>query len=88
MSRLALQQAVDAVNPHLRYADTDGVGYVIVRFTDESASAEFVSVDEPVTQPGTEGPGVWRRVRFAVPAWSAGEEPALEYRRGRRGNLP
>ena len=75
----ALQQAVDAVNPHLRYADTDGVGYVIVRFSDESASAEFVSVDEPVAQPGTEGPGVWRRVRFAVPAWSAGEEPALEF---------
>ena len=77
--QVAMQQAVEAVNPHLRYADTDGVGYVIVRFADDGVSAEFVTVDEPIAQPGTEGPGVWRRVRFAVPAWSAGEEPTLEY---------
>ena len=75
----AMQQAVEAVNPHLRYADTDGVGYVVVRFADDGVSAEFVTVDEPIAQPGTEGPGVWRRVRFGVPAWSAGEEPTLAY---------
>ncbi|MYF69956.1 MAG: hypothetical protein F4181_08295 [Proteobacteria bacterium] len=83
----AMQQAVDAVNPHLQYADTDGVGYAVVRFTDDAVSAEFVTVDEPIAQPGTEGPGVWRRVRFAVPAWSAGEEPILEYR-GMDGEPP
>ena len=75
----AMQQASEAVNPHLRYADTDGVGYVVVRFADDGVSAEFVTVDEPIAQPGTEGPGVWRRVRFGVPAWSAGEEATLEY---------
>ena len=75
----ALQQASEAVNPHLRYADTDGVGYVVVRFADDGVSAEFVTVDEPIAQPGTEGPGVWRRVRFGVPAWSAGEEATLEF---------
>ena len=75
----AMQQAVDAVNPHLQYADTDGVGYVIVRFTTDAASAEFVTVDEPIVHPGEESPAVWRRVRFAVPAWPAGEEPALEF---------
>ena len=75
----AMQQEVGAVNPHLQYADTDGVGYVVVRFTNNGVSAEFVSVDEPIAQPGSEGPGVWRRVRFGVSAWSAGEEPILEY---------
>ena len=83
----AMQQAVDAVNPHLHYADTDGVGYVIVRFAADGASAEFVTVDEPIAHPGTDGPAVWRRVRFAVPAWSAGEEPSLEYA-GMEGETP
>ena len=75
----ARQHAAGAVNPHLQYADTDGVGYVVVRFADDVASAEFVTVGEPIAQPGAEGPPVWRRVRFAVPGWSAGEEPTLEY---------
>ena len=75
----AMQRAVNAVNPHLQYADTDGVGYVVVRFANDAVSAEYVTVDEPISQPGEEGPPVWRRVRFAVPAWSAGEEPILEY---------
>ena len=77
--RAAMQQAVEAVNPHLRYADTDGVGYAVVRFDDAGVSAEFVTVDEPIGHPGAEGPAVWRRVRFAVPAWQAGEEPTLEF---------
>ena len=75
----ARQHAAGAVNPHLQYADTDGVGYVVVRFVDDGVSAEFVTVGEPIAQPGAEGPPVWRRVRFAVPGWSAGEEPTLEY---------
>lgn len=75
----AMQRAVEAANPHLRYADTDGVGYVVVRFADDGVSAEFVTVGEPIVHPGEEGPAVWRRVRFAVPAWSAGGEPALEF---------
>ena len=77
--RAAMRQAAEAVNPHLKYADTDGVGYVVVRFTGEGARAEFVTVGEPVAQPGADGPQVWRRVRFAVPAWSAGGEPSLEF---------
>jgi len=75
----AMQQVVEAANPHLRYADTDGVGYVVVRFADDGVSAEFVTVGEPIVHPGEEGPAIWRRVRFAVPAWPAGEEPALEF---------
>ncbi len=82
-----MQQALDAVNPHLQYADTDGVGYVVVRFTDDDVSAEFVTVAEPIAQPGAEGPQVWRRVRFSVPAWSAGEEPGLAYA-GMEGEAP
>lgn len=85
--QVAMQQAVDAVNPHLKYADTDGVGYVVVRFTSDDVSAEFVTVEEPIAQPGAEGPAVWRRVRFSVPAWSGGEEPALEYA-GIEGEAP
>ncbi|MDD9997235.1 MAG: alkaline phosphatase D family protein, partial [Rhodospirillaceae bacterium] len=75
----AMQRAVEAANPHLRYADTDGVGYVVVRFDEDGVSAEFVTVGEPIAHPGEEGPAVWRRVRFGVPAWSAGEQPTLEY---------
>ena len=75
----AMQRAVEAANPHLRYADTDGVGYVVVRFADDRVNAEFVTVGEPIVHPGEEGPAVWRRVRFGVPAWSAGEQPTLEY---------
>ena len=84
---IAMQGADDEVNPHLRYADTDGVGYVVVRFTGDEASAEFVTVQEATSHPGAEGPGVWRRVRFAVPQWSSGEEPTLEYR-GIDGQAP
>ena len=85
--QVAMQQAIDAVNPHLQYADTDGVGYVVVRFTDDDVSAEFVTVAEPIAQPGAEGPQVWRRVRFSVPAWSAGEQPDLVYA-GMEGEAP
>ena len=69
----------DTVNPHLGYADTDGTGYFVVRFAVDGLDVEFVTVDEPVSEPGPEGPRVRRRVRFSVPAWSAGEEPVLEH---------
>lgn len=75
---LAMEQADQRVNPHLQYADTDGVGYVVLRFADDGVSAEFVTVDEPVTQAYADAPPVWRRVRFAVPPWASGEEPSME----------
>ncbi len=85
--QVAMQQALDAVNPHLQYADTDGVGYVVVRFTNDDVSAEFVTVGEPIAQPGAEGPEVRRRVRFSVAAWSGSEEPTLQYA-GTDGEAP
>ncbi len=85
---LAAERAAgDLVNPHLEYADTDGVGYFVMRFASDGLAAEFVTVDEPVSEPGPEGPRVRRRVRFSIPAWSAGEEPVLEHE-GVEGEAP
>lgn len=66
-----------AVNPHLSYADTDALGYTVVRFTAEQAEAEFVTIEQPDRDYGEAGPPVRRRVRFSVPAWQPGEAPTL-----------
>ncbi len=66
-----------AVNPHLSYADTDALGYTVVRFTTEQAEAEFVTIEQPDRDYGEAGPPVRRRVRFSVPAWQPGEAPTL-----------
>ena len=84
---LAAERAVDAVNPHLGYADTDGLGYLVMRFAADGLTAEFVTVGEPSIEFGPEGPPVRRRVRFSVPVWSPGEEPVLQYR-GVDGEAP
>jgi alkaline phosphatase D len=74
---LALGAADPAVNPHLSYADTDGLGYFVARFSPEQLEVEFVTILEPLQNFGEAGPPVRRRVRFAVPAWTAGERPEL-----------
>ena len=66
-----------AVNPHLSYADTDALGYTVVRFTAERAEAEFVTIEQPDRDYGEAGPPVRRRVRFSVPAWEPGDAPTL-----------
>ena len=66
-----------AVNPHLSYADTDALGYTVVRFTTERAEAEFVTIEQPDRDYGEAGPPVRRRVRFSVPAWQPGDAPTL-----------
>lgn len=74
----AARAAADpAVNPHLSYADTDALGYTVVRFTAEQAEAEFVTIEQPDRDYGEAGPPVRRRVRFSVPAWQPGEAPTL-----------
>ncbi len=66
-----------AVNPHLSYADTDALGYTVVRFTTERAEAEFVTIEQPDRDYGDAGPPVRRRVRFSVPVWEPGDAPTL-----------
>lgn len=74
----AARAAADpAVNPHLSYADTDALGYTVVRFTTEQAEAEFVTIEQPDRDYGEAGPPVRRRVRFSVPAWQPGDAPTL-----------
>ena len=74
---VALQAADPAVNPHLNYADTDGLGYFIAHFSAEQLEVEFVTILEPMEYFGDQGPPVRRRVRFTVPAWAANDEPRL-----------
>ncbi|WP_428100018.1 alkaline phosphatase D family protein [Candidatus Rariloculus sp.] len=73
----ARREAKPAVNPHLSYADTDALGYAVVRFTPERVDVEFVTIAQPDRDFGEAGPPVRRRVRFSVPAWLPGEAPAL-----------
>lgn len=65
------------INPHLYYADTDAYGYLIARFTAERLETEFVTIPEPLLDPGAQGPKVLRRVRYTVNRWSSKEEPKL-----------
>lgn len=67
------------VNPHLRYADTDAYGYFIAHFEPDRMEAEFVTIPEPLTDPGAAGPVVTRRVRYAVARWNPTEEPELAH---------
>ena len=73
----ALAAADPAINPHLAYADTDAYGYYVTRFARDMLEVEFVVIEEPLTDRGTAGPYVRRRVRFTIPVWSPGQEPEL-----------
>jgi alkaline phosphatase D len=74
---IALRAADPAVNPHLSYADTDGLGYFVAHFSPEQLEVEFVTILEPLEYFAEAGPPVRRRIHFTVPAWTAGEEPQL-----------
>ncbi len=74
---IALEASDAAVNPHLSYADTDGLGYFVAHFTTERLEVEFVTILEPLEYFGLAGPPLRRRVRFAVPAWTAEKEPQI-----------
>lgn len=65
------------VNPHLRYADTDAYGYLVAYFGPDRMEAEFVTIPEPLTDPGSAGPVVTRRVRYAVERWNSTDGPEL-----------
>ena len=62
----AMEYANPAVNPYMRYADTDARGYVVAHFETAKMEAEFVTIAEPVVDYGEAGPPVRRRVRYVV----------------------
>lgn len=73
----AISRGNPAVNPHLRYADSDAFGYFTARFSSGVAEIEFVTIEEPVVRPADGALSVRRRVRFRLPAWGAGGSPDL-----------
>lgn len=56
--------AADAsVNPHLAYVDSSAFGYVTTTFEDRHATAEFVTLAEPLD---ISGPVERRRLAFRI----------------------
>ncbi|MEJ8569255.1 alkaline phosphatase D family protein [Elongatibacter sediminis] len=73
----AMAAAKPQINPHLSYADTDAYGYLIARYLPDQMEVEFVTIPEPLSDPGTAGPRVERRVSYSIGRWEAGSEPKL-----------
>ncbi len=65
------------VNPHFRYSDMDAYGYLSAHFGPDRMEVQFVTIPEPLEDPGEAGPTVKRRVRYVVERWKAGEEPKI-----------
>lgn len=55
-----------AVNPHLRYVDTNAQGYGLLTITSAQVTAELVTINRPTTDTGTDGPGVKRTASFTI----------------------
>lgn len=66
-----IEQARDAaVNPHLRYVDSDAQGYGILTLDGTQLVAELVTVNRPIDATAVDAPGILRRARFVLPAGS------------------
>ncbi len=55
------------VNPHLKYADSNAQGYGYIKVTEAEVTGTLVTIERPVVQTGTAGPGVKRAATFTVP---------------------
>jgi alkaline phosphatase D len=55
------------VNPHLKYADSNAQGYGYIKITAAEVVGTLVTIERPVVQTGTAGPGVKRAATFTVP---------------------
>ena len=62
-----IHQAADpAVNPHLRYVDTNAQGYGVLTVTPTEVTADLVTINRPITDTGTDGPGIVRTATLTV----------------------
>ncbi|MCE9573201.1 MAG: alkaline phosphatase D family protein [Deltaproteobacteria bacterium] len=57
----------EAVNPHLKYADSNAQGYGYIKVTEAEVTGTLVTIERPIVQTGTDGPGVKRAATFTVP---------------------
>ncbi len=73
----AQAQANPAINPHLRYADTDAYGYLVARVREMDTEVEFVTIPPPQVDYGGDDPPVVRRVRYTLARWKPGDAPRL-----------
>ncbi len=72
-----LPVTTSAMNPHLRYADTNTHGYALFSVGEESFTAEMVSVDNIQIDPREQPPKVLRRAGFELAAQDSPADVAL-----------
>jgi alkaline phosphatase D len=63
----ALSMADATVNPHLKYVDTNAQGYGYAKVTGTQIEASLVTINRPITEPKTSGPGIKRTATVTVP---------------------
>jgi alkaline phosphatase D len=56
-----------AVNPHLKYVDTNSQGYGYVKVTADQVEGTITTINRPIATPTDAGPGVKRRAVFTIP---------------------
>ncbi len=74
---MALAARDPAVNPHLKYADSNAQGYGVLRITAAGATADLVTVNRPVTDVPA-GPGKKRTAHFTIPLAGPSDPPVLQ----------
>jgi alkaline phosphatase D len=67
----------DAINPHLRYADTAANGYGLATFDGQSAQVTLVTIERPIVARGKDGAMVRGKASFELPATPDGGTPSL-----------
>ena len=64
---MALAKGDPTVNPHLKYADTNAQGYGYLKITATQCEGTLTTINRPVGQASTSGPGVKRTAAFTIP---------------------
>jgi alkaline phosphatase D len=62
----ALGAADPNTNPHLKYVDSNAQGYGYAKITADQIAATIVTINRPITAPGT-NPGIKRTASFTIP---------------------
>jgi len=63
----ALAAADPTVNPHLMYADTNAQGYGYLKITASQCEGTLTTINRPIGQASSSGPGVKRAASFTIP---------------------
>ena len=66
-----------AINPGLKYVDSNANGYGIIRADAGRVQASLVTIKNPSTDYGPQGAPILRKANFTVRAWKKGETPQV-----------